>query len=64
MIYTFSYLGLIDEPDLAESAYQFDKSGFEIYSTRELIKVEYDIATLSRDMQSRLSSSEVLDLLF
>jgi hypothetical protein len=39
----------------------FDESGFEVYSTRELIEVEDDVSGLLRDMQSRLFTSEALD---
>ena len=61
MIYAYSYLGLIDEPNWDDFVRLFDESGFEVYSTRELIEVEDDISGLSRDMQSRLITSEALD---
>ena len=50
MIYKYSYLDLIDELNWAESVRQFDESRFEIYSTQKLIKIEDDVAALSRDM--------------
>jgi hypothetical protein len=51
VVYAYSYLGLIDEPNWDDF----------VRSTRELIEVEDDISGLSRDMQSRLITSEALD---
>ena len=42
-------------------ASQFDESGFEIYSFRELIEVEEEQRTASRDIEAKLYTSETLD---
>ena len=42
-------------------ASQFDESGFEIYSFRELIEVEEEQRTALRDIEAKLYTSETLD---
>ena len=62
VIYSYEYLGLIKEPNWEEYARQFDESGFEIYTTRELVTVDEDESRLiSRDIEAKLNTSEALD---
>ena len=61
MICAHDYFGLIEEPDWALYAHQFDESGFEIYSTRELVTVLGTEAEVSRDLEAKLNTSEALD---
>jgi hypothetical protein len=62
VIYAFSFLGVIDEPDWSEYAIMFDESGFEIYTSRALVEVEDDnVESLSRDIKAKLNTSETLD---
>ena len=61
MILAFEFLSLIEEPNWEEYASQFDESGFEIYSFRELIEVEEEQRTASRDIEAKLYTSETLD---
>jgi F0F1-type ATP synthase membrane subunit b/b' len=63
VIYTFSFLGLINKPNWPKYAEMFDESGFEIYTSRALVEVEEDQAkALSRDIQAKLNMSKTLDL--
>jgi hypothetical protein len=61
VIYAFSFLGVINEPDWSEYAIMFDESGFEIYTSRALVKVEDNVELLSRDIKAKLNTSETLD---
>ena len=62
MIHAYEYLALIEEPNWTEFAEQFDESGFEVYTTRALIKVNDEhVDQLSRDMEAKLVISETLD---
>ena len=54
-------LALIDEPNWEEYAALFDESGFEIYTTRELVEIEEKSRDISRDTQAKLNTSEALD---
>ena len=63
MIYAWEILGEIEEPDWADLAEQFDESGFEIYTSRALVKVsaEEKEKVLSRDLEAKLVTSEALE---
>jgi hypothetical protein len=62
VIYAFSFLGVIDEPDWSEYVIMFNESRFEIYTSRALVKVEDDnVKLLSRDIKAKLNTSETLD---
>jgi hypothetical protein len=58
VIYMFESLGLIEEPNWADFAEQFDESGFEIYNTRALVDVDDKIEATSRDLEAKLITSE------
>ena len=60
MILTYN-LALINKPNWEEYAALFDKSGFEIYTTRELVKIEEESHDISRDTQAKLNTSKALD---
>jgi hypothetical protein len=60
VIYAYEFLTTIKEPDWAEYARQFDESGFEIYISRALVKVEDEVKTLARDIKAKLNTSETL----
>ncbi len=61
VILAFEFLSLIEEPNWEEYASQFDESGFEIYSSRELIEVDEEPRESSRDIEAKLYTSETLD---
>jgi hypothetical protein len=62
VIYAFSVLGVINKPDQSEYAIMFDESGFEIYTSRALVKVEDDnVESLSRNIKAKLNTSKTLD---
>ena len=61
VIYAWEILGEIEEPDWADLAEQFDKSGFEIYTSRGLIKASVEEKALSRDLEAKLVTSEALE---
>ncbi len=61
MILAFEFLSLIEEPNWEEYASQFDESGFEIYSSRELIEVDNEPRESSREIEAKLYTSETLD---
>ena len=62
VIYAFCFLSIIPEPDWSQYASLFDESGFEIYTSRELVEVEEsELSGLSRDLQAKLHTSETLD---
>jgi hypothetical protein len=61
VIYAWEILGEIEEPDWADLAEQFDESGFEIYTSRELIKVSDERKPPSREVEAKLVTSEALE---
>jgi hypothetical protein len=61
MINAFEYLGIIDKLDWIDYTNQFDKSEFDVYITRALVKVEEEEQTLSRDFEAKLVTSKTLD---
>ncbi|KAH9203596.1 hypothetical protein DL95DRAFT_501919 [Leptodontidium sp. 2 PMI_412] len=62
VIYAWEVLAEIEEPDWADLAEQFDESGFEIYTSKGLIKViEEDDKTSSRDITAKLATNETLE---
>ena len=61
MIVAYEHLALINEPNWEEYAALFDESGFEIYSTRELVEVNDESRVISRDLQAKLNTSKALD---
>ena len=61
MIYAFETLGEIEEPNWKDLAEQFDESGFEIYTSRELVETDDHVDRLTRDLQAKLVTSEALD---
>jgi hypothetical protein len=55
-------LGLINDPDWSQYTELFEESGFEIYSTRALVKVdEDDHVPVSRAIHAKQVTGEVLD---
>jgi hypothetical protein len=60
-MYAYNFLGLIKELDRPEYAQLFGESGFEIYSTRGLVKVKDEVNSLTRDLEAKLNTSEALD---
>jgi hypothetical protein len=61
VIYAFESLGEIEEPDWKGLSEQFDESGFEIYISRALVEVNDDVSALTRDLESKLVTSETLE---
>ena len=61
MILAFEFLSLIDKPNWEEYTSQFDESGFEIYSSRELVDADEELRITSRDLEAKLYTSETLD---
>ena len=61
MIYAFETLGEIEEPDWKDLAEQFNKLGFEIYTTRALVKIDNVIKASSRDLEAKQVTNEALD---
>jgi hypothetical protein len=61
VILAYEWLASIEEPNWVEYAHQFDESGFEIYSTRELVEVQEERHVYSRDVEAKLNTSEALD---
>ena len=62
IIVAYEWLASIEEPNWEEHASQFDESGFEIYTTRALVKTQEDESREnSREIQAKLNTSEALD---
>jgi hypothetical protein len=53
--------GEIEEPDWADLAEQFDESGFEIYTSRGLIKISKEETVPSREVEAKLVTNEALE---
>jgi hypothetical protein len=62
VIYTYEFLGSIEEPNWSEFAELFEESGFDIYYTRGLVEVDEDhIDALSHNFEAKLFLSETLN---
>jgi hypothetical protein len=58
VIYVFEVLGETEEPNWKELSEMFDESGFEIYTSRELVEVDDEAMPVSRDTPAKLVTSE------
>jgi hypothetical protein len=61
VIYVWEVLGEIEKPDWADLADQFDKSGFEIYTSKTLVTVSKKEKVLLYDLEAKLVISKTLE---